>query len=608
MKVAKLIFALVLAAMAETAYAQIELGDVKLNGGGLFTMGYQGDYGDAIASDHGLDLGFNGTFNGYYYNPSFLSFSATPYWGRSSNNSSYQSLTNSHGVDGIANFFSGSHFPGSVNYHYDANSTGTLGMIGQPDFTTHGSSQGFGIGWSELLPGLPTLSFGYSQGSGNSTVYGTDEKNNSKNRLFNLHSTYELEGFRLTAYYNHNTFHSLFPQFLAGAGNSTQDSTVQDVGFGAQHELPLHGNFAMNYDRSTVGYDYAYQGTGNGTLNHSDYTYNTETANAIFHPSSKLSFNVSQNYTTNLSAYLDQSLSGGVPVQAVDLGTHSYSTTIGGGMGYNFTSYLGATAQATYYKQHFFNQDYTGQYLSGTINYNKKLLDTFTFSGSVIDSSNGQGTNALGFIGTVNMFHRFGRWVTTGQFSYAQNVQTLLVTYTTSYYSYNANVNRRLWGNLTWISSFSGNHSGLTQQEGNSSHSEGYSTSLSSRRWSINGIYSKSTGLSVLGSNGIVVVVPTPGVVNSILFNGVSYGGGGSVSPFRRLSISGTLSRAISDTVATTYSRNDTEIINAQLQYQLRRIGLRAGYTRYTQGISAIGLPANTTSYFVGVSRWFDFF
>jgi hypothetical protein len=169
-------------------------------------------------------------------------------------------------------------------------------------------------------------------------------------------------------------------------------------------------------------------------------------------------------------------------------------------------------------------------------------------------------------------------------------------------------VNRRLWGNLTWLSSFSGNHRGLTQQEGNSSHSEGYSTSLSSRRWSINGIYSKSTGLSVLGSNGIVVVVPTPGVVNSILFNGVSYGGGGSVSPFRRLSISGTLSRAISDTVATTYSRNDTEIINAQLQYQLRRIGLRAGYTRYTQGISAIGLPANTTSYFVGVSRWFDFF
>ena len=33
---------------------------------------------------------------------------------------------------------------------------------------------------------------------------------------------------------------------------------------------------------------------------------------------------------------------------------------------------------------------------------------------------------------------------TTGGFSYAQNVQTLLVTYTTSYYNYNANLHRAL--------------------------------------------------------------------------------------------------------------------------------------------------------------------
>ena len=75
-------------------------------------------------------------------------------------------------------------------------------------------------------------------------------------------------------------------------------------------------------------------------------------------------------------------------------------------------------------------------------------------AGTVIDSNNGQGTNALGFIGTVNFFRRFGGWQTSGAFSYAQNVQTLLVTYTTSYYNYSANLHRKLPIGITWSSSF----------------------------------------------------------------------------------------------------------------------------------------------------------
>jgi hypothetical protein len=80
------------------------------------------------------------------------------------------------------------------------------------------------------------------------------------------------------------------------------------------------------------------------------------------------------------------------------------------------------------------------------------------------------------------------------------------------------------------------------------------------------------------------------------------------VQPLKRLAISGSFSRAISNTLASTTSHNNTEIFNAQMQYHLRRIGLQAGYTRFTQGISAIGAPVNSTSYFVGISRWFDFF
>ena len=62
----------------------------------------------------------------------------------------------------------------------------------------------------------------------------------------------------------------------------------------------------------------------------------------------------------------------------------------------------------------------------------------FTFSGTVIESSTGMGSNAVGFIGNANYFHKVMGWETSGQFSYAQNVQTLLITYTTSYYNYSA--------------------------------------------------------------------------------------------------------------------------------------------------------------------------
>ena len=613
MKVANRIIGLAGLVMAQLAAAQqqqLSVGEnTKLNAGALFTFGYAGAYGDEIPSNHGLDFGVDGKLSGSYYNPNFLSFTAHPYYNQSRADSDYQSITGASGIDATANFFTGSNFPGSVNYRYDANSTGTFGLTGQPNFTTYGRGQGFGINWSALLPDWPTLSVGYSQGSGHGTLYGTDQETDSSTRLFNVHSNYQISGFRLNAYFDHNSLNSKYPEFLSGE-QAVQDSSGHDFGFGAQHSLPLHGSFYVNYNRASASSDYvSNQGQNDGTSNTSSYTDSTETTNASFHPTTKLSLNVTQNYTDNLTGYLAQNLgSNGTAPPGVNLGSGSYSSTLGGGATYNFTNFLSAQAQATYYDQHYFGNSYTGEYLSGTLNYGKRLFDMFTFSASVIDSSNGQGNNALGFVGNVNFFHRIGRWQTSGQFSYAQNVQTLLVTYTSSYYRYSANLHRRIPGGMTWTAAFNGNHSGLTNYQGSSTHSEGYSTSLSMRRLAINGFYTQSSGVSLLGAGGVIQPEPTPGLTDFILFSGSSYGGGASVTPVRRLSISGSFSRAISNTIAATTSHNNMEIFNAQMQYHLRRIGLQAGYTRFTQGISAIGAPVNSTTYFVGMTRWFDFF
>ena len=601
------ILGLAVLALAQLASAQLQVGEnTKLNAGALLTVGYTGDYGDAIPSTHGLDLGFDGKFSGYYYNPNFLSFEATPYYNRSSANSNYQSLTGASGIVGSANFFTGSKFPGSVTYHYDANSTGTFGLVGQPNFTTYGRGQGFGVNWSALLPNLPTLSVGYSQGGGHSTVYGTPDEADSNTRLFNVRSTYELSGFRLNGFYNHTTVDSKFPEFLAGQQEAVQNSTGQDAGVSAQHNLPFRGLLNVTYDHSTADSNFSSLPLQN---NATHYTTNNENLSATFHPTDKLSFNVTQNYTDNLTGYLTQNLTNnGIVIPGVDLGSGSHSSTIGGGAGYQLTTYISAQAQATYYDQTYFGKSYTGSYLSGTVNYNRRLFDMFTFSASVIDSSNGQGNNALGFMGNVNFSRHFKGWQTAGAFSYAQNVQTLLVTYTSSYYNYSANVRRRIFSELNWTAAFNGTHSGLTNYAGATNRAETYSTTLSMRKIAINGIYTSSSGVSLLGAGGVVTPPPIPGLTDYILFDGTSYGGGVSLTPIRKLTISTNFSRAISNTIGSTFSHNNTEIINSQLQYHLRKIGLQAGYTRFTQGISAVGTPANTTSFFVGVTRWFDFF
>ena len=603
------VIGLLLLVMIPLASAQLKVGDeVSMKASGLFTAGYSGSYGDDVQSNHAMDFGLNGTVSGSYYNPNFLSFAVTPYFNQSQANSTFQSLTGASGVTANVNLFTGSRFPGSVSYRDDYNSTGTLGLTGQPNFTTHGHGQGFGIGWSALLPGLPTLSVGYSQGSGSGTIYGTDQETGSDTKLFNLRSTYQIEGFSLNGYFDHNNLHAIYPAFLAGEQVTISDTSGPDFGFGSSHKLPLNGAFYANYSRSTAASDFL--GSSDYT---NSYTTSNETSGANFHPTNKLSLSVNQGYTDNLSGYLNQTLiSSGAVQTPIDLGTGSHSMTFGGGAGYQFTNYLSGQAQATYYDQAYFGKSYTGSYVSGTVNFNRRLWDMFTFAVGVVDASSGQNSNSLGFIGNVNYYHRIKGWDTSGAFSYAQNQQSFLITYTTSYYNYTARLRRRFNHGLSWMAIYSGNHTGLTQQAGNGNHSDGYSTSFSSRQFSLSATYSKSSGESILTSEGLVVLPPTPGVPasNLILYNADSYGGGLAVNPVRRLTVSANFSRALSNTLSdVANSRNNTEIFNSQVQYHLRRIGLLGGFTRFSQGVRASGaLPATSNSFFIGVSRWFDFF
>ena len=527
------LLAVLLLVVVRGVNAQLQVGDdVRMNLNGVINAGYAGNYGDQIPSSHGLQFGGSAQLSGSYYDPNFLNFSVTPYYNQSRADSSFQSLTDATGVDATANFFTGSHFPGYASYNYTRNSTGNVGLIAAPNFTTVGNGQGFGIGWSVLLPNWPTFSASYSQGSGTGTLYGTNEVSSSSTRTFNVRSSYQLAGWTLNAYYTHLNLQSDFPVFFGGEqGADKSNYSSNSFGTNAFHNLPWNGSVSISYNHST--YSGNFGSTLSDTQGNSSFTTDVETANVSFHPTRKLILFGSQSYTNDLNGYFYQNLvsnGGGVPI--LPMNSQTDSSTLSGGASYNFTNNLYGQAQINYYDQYYFGQSYNGSYISGTLGYGKRILDTFTVSGSVIESSNKFANNSLGFMGNLNGFRHLGTWELSGNFSYAQNVQTLLVTYTVSYYNYGANLHKRLGRGKQFTLAATGSHSGFSQEPGNVSSSEGFSSSLALRNFTLTGNYTQAAGQSILTSTGIQPIPPTPGLLPEglIVYNARSYGGSVSVA------------------------------------------------------------------------------
>jgi hypothetical protein len=192
-------------------------------------------------------------------------------------------------------------------------------------------------------------------------------------------------------------------------------------------------------------------------------------------------------------------------------------------------------------------------------------------------------------------------------------VQTLLVTYMSSFYNYSANVRRR-WGKLSLSAGAGEGKTGLTEQKGTTSSSESFNTAVGYSRWAtLNATYSKSSGNGIATGAGVVTTpIPQPIVpsIDLILFGGKSYSFGLSSNPMRKLIMSASFAKSDSDTnLGGIASSNNTEQINTLVQYQFRKMYVTGGYSRLVQGFSASGLPPeNVSSFYFGVSRWFNFF
>ncbi len=594
-------------------FAQVEVGDTSMSLSGNVGFNYTGNMNQGTS---GHNLGFSGdaNLNGSYYSPNFLNFNVQPYYDRVQSNSAFGTLTNSSGVNASANLFSGSHFPGTFNYSKGVNNIGEFGIPGTDiGLAQNGNYQGLGVSWSELLPNLPTLTAAYTIGNSSSSIYGTQEENKQNDHTLSLLSTYHIAGFRMGGGYIRRDVNSNFAQVLDGLPEPVLTNTdTNNYQFNLQHAFPMSGAYSFAWNRT----DYAYNDHDSRTANNSG-TSDTVNGNLTFRPLNKLSVAFNGSYYDSLIGALPQTVvNGSTFIPSESIGTFRSFLT-GADANYQLLPTLNLHALVNHAQQTFLGRDYSATQFGGSVNYNlnRKLLGSLTFSLGVFDTMNQAGNAGIGFTGNVNFDRRVAGWEINANYSYSQNVQTLILVYTTSSMGYVTNARRRLGNRTFFMAGFSGSHSGITAQSGSSSSAERVSSTLTYHSYSVNGFYSKSDGRAAFTATGLIALPPgvPPSVFGpdaAIVYNSKAYGLNVSMSPIRRLTLSAGYANSNGSTSdplvsATTSSR----LYNVISQYRLRKIYLNGGYTNLRQAVGVPGTgPVNVTTYYIGISRWFNFF
>lgn len=593
--------------------AQVEVGDTKMTLSGDIGFNYNGNINQGV-SGHSFGLTGDANLNGSFYNPNFLNFNVQPYYDRSQSNSVFSTLTHSSGINAGANLFSGSHFPGSVNYSKGINSVGEFGIPGSDiGLAQHGDYQGFAASWSELLPNLPTLTATYSIGDSSSEIFGTQEQNKQNDHTLSFLSTYHVAGFRFGGGYIRRSVNSNFAQVLDGLPEPVQTSTdTNNYQFNAQHSFPMSGSYSFSYNRTS----YAYNDHDSRIANDSG-TSDTLNGNLTFRPLTKLSVAFNGSYYDSLLGTLpDPVLNSSTLIATTSIGTFRSFLT-GADASYQLLPSLNLHALVYHQQQEFLGRTYAATQFGGSVNYNlnRKLLGSLTFSLGVFDTMNEQGNAGIGFTGNVNFDRKISGWDVGANFSYSQNVQTLILVYTTSSMGYVTNVRRRIGNRTFFMAGFSGSHSGITAQSGSSSNAERVSSTVTYHSYSLGGFYSRSDGRAAFTSTGLVAI-PTNlppilfGPDTVITYGSTAYGVNASLVPIRRLTVSGGYAQS-SGITTDPFIRAATgnQLFNVISQYRLRKIYVNGGFTRLRQSVGLADTPpVHVTTYYIGISRWFNFF
>jgi hypothetical protein len=294
-----------------------------------------------------------------------------------------------------------------------------------------------------------------------------------------------------------------------------------------------------------------------------------------------------------------------------------HSFLVGTDVFYQILKNLGVHADVQHQTQSFLGQTYSATQFGGSANfsYDRSILKGLSFSVGVVDTAQQQYNTGVGFVGNVNYNRKFWGWDVGGNFSYAQNTATALLIYTTSSYSYMGSARRKIGERKYFMAGYTGAHSGISANSGTSSSADRIWSGLIFRGNSLNVYYNQSNGLAVFSAAGLVSVpttVPTE-LLNPNSFTSYRSTGWGAslgVNPTKRLILTASYGKSNGRTVDPMLSiyTNNT-ILTAQMQYRLRKVFVNGGYTQLQQSVTTPGgAPLTVSSYYVGISRWFNFF
>lgn len=588
------------------AAAQVELDGARLSAAGTINAGYSGDFGNLGGSDHGIDVGGSGSLNGFYYNPGFLSFGVQPYYGRDQSSAASGSIFDGSGYNGNVSIFSGSHFPGSINFNQNWNATGLYGIPGTTGLTTKDSNRNFGIAWSELVPGIPSVSAFFSRGAGASSLLGSDAESDSTSDNFGVRSGYRLRGWNVGGSYLHQTLNSNTPAFFEGDVAETSNSSNNNFSFDASHKFPLDGTFGMGFGKSD--YSSSYEGATSGTNNGS-------TDNAFANLSMRLwkfPINATALYESNLQGAFEEQVinGGGTPVQS-NLSPESRTLLMSVSTSYHLLPHTNVNGYVSRQEMFIGGQDSGFTQFGANVTFGLlKRFKGLTATIGANDAADRQGNVGIGLVAAVNYTGNFGHWDYSGSFNYNQFVQTIYAISQSSAMAYSGNLHRRLANGLSWSLGAGGSRTAFEQVAGNGSETESVNSSLSWRGYTAAGSFSQSNGTSIVTPTGLVAV-PGSLVDNSIAFSGRGYGFGIGGSPVSRLTISASYSQSNSNTTGQSLGpeNNSTEAYNGLLTYYFRKLYFNARVIQFRQDISASGTPpSRVTTYYFGISRWFKLF
>ena len=589
-------------------WAQAQLGDqLAFNLGGSVNAGYAGSYGNEGPASHGITVGGNANLSGYYHSSQFLSFDVSPFYNQSRNDSTYQSITDSSGVNASTTLFGGSKYPGYVNFSDLYNGEGNFSVPGIASYRTNGNAQTFGVGWSGHPENALSFTAGYQRGSNDYSIYGTSGDDHSEFQSVFASSAYSVAGFNFGGGYRYQDGSYTFPEVLTGQSVPESQASTSTYNLNMSRSLALHGSSWVNYSRNTTAY------TALGATD--SETADVVTGGVALKPLPKMATEFSADYDDNLAGTVLQAANAAgalLPWNVPKERSHAWG--VSGQSQYTVVVGFSLSGGITHRQQSFLGTTYDSTAYSGGASYGHDVLGgRFTTSTIVTQSQLGNsGGSMLGILSNAIYLRQIGRWNVSGSVGYSRNVQTIIIAYTTSGYSFSTSATRRI-RRLMWNGAASGSKSVVNQFQGTNSLSQNYSTGLAHRWVGVNVGYSRSSGLGLFSAQGIAPLptgVPPNLLPSTALYGGKTYSAGVGSSPVRGFTFSGSFADTRSNTQGGSLSSNNhTQEANAYLQYKFRKVFFTAGYSRLLQGFSASALPpALVSTYYAGLSRWFNFF